>query len=55
MALDRAGPSEVSRARIDQSVVEPLMAPLVVIVLDVLADDSPKVAFAERDHLSDAL
>jgi hypothetical protein len=31
------------------------MVPLAVIVLDVLADDSPKVAFADRNHLADAL
>jgi hypothetical protein len=31
------------------------MVPLTVVVLDVLAEDSPKMAFAVRNHLADAL
>jgi len=55
MALDRAATANATRTSIDQSVVEPLMVPLTVIVLDVLADDLPKVAFAPRNDLFDAL
>ena len=54
MALDRTGTAEVTVAAIDQSVTDSLMVPLKVIVLDVLADDSPKMAFTDRDHLADA-
>jgi hypothetical protein len=42
MALYRAGTAEVAVAAIDQSVTHSLMVPLTVVVLDVLADDSPK-------------
>lgn len=48
MALDRAG-----TAVVDQLLAEPLKIPLVVVALDLLAEDSPKVAFTERNHLAD--
>jgi hypothetical protein len=55
MATDRSRRSTVIAAWVDQSIVEPLVIPLPVIVLDVFADDLPKMAFAEGNHLSDAL
>jgi hypothetical protein len=55
MALDHSAGAEAARASIDQLIPEPLMVPLCVIVLDVLADDSPKMTFAERNHLTDSL
>jgi hypothetical protein len=54
-ALDRGAAVQAALAPLDQSVPESLMVPLAVVVLDGVADDSPKVAFAERDHLVDAL
>jgi hypothetical protein len=53
--LDLAGTAEAIATPVDQSVADSLMLPLAVIVLDVLTDDSPKMAFAERNHLTDAL
>jgi hypothetical protein len=55
MALNRTGTAEAIVAAIDQSITDSLMVPFAVIVLDVLADDSPKMTFAERNHLTDAL
>jgi hypothetical protein len=55
MALDRTGTAEVHGAPVDQSVSDSLMIPLAVIVLDVFANDSPKMTFAERNNLADAL
>jgi hypothetical protein len=55
MALDRAAAAETARTPIDQSIAEPLVIPFALVVRDVLADDSPKMAFAQRNHLSQAL
>jgi hypothetical protein len=49
-------PDRPARAgRLDQLVVELLVVPLPVVVLDVLGDDPPQVRLAERDHLPEAL
>ena len=53
--LDRATTAETIVALIDQSVANPLVVSLTVIVLDVFANDSPKMTFAERNHLADTL
>jgi hypothetical protein len=55
MARDRTAPFECARVEIDQSVSDSLMIPLAVIVLDVFANDSPEMTFAERNHLAEAL
>ena len=46
MTLDRTAPFERTRVAIDQPVFDCLMVSLAVMVLDVLVDDSPKMAFA---------
>lgn len=53
--LDRTGTAEVVVAPVIQPVVDSLMVPFEVVVLNVLADDSPNMAFAERNRLADAL
>ena len=55
MALDRTTAAERIGSPLDQAVLDSLMVPLEMIVLDVLANDSPKMTFAERDQLADAL
>ena len=52
MAIDRPSPTHVIDASVDQAIAEPLMVPLTVIGLDILADDTPEMAFAERNHLA---
>ena len=55
MALDQTSTAEAIVAPLDQLVGDPLMVPLAVVVLNVLADDSPKMALTVRDHPADAL
>lgn len=55
LALDWTGTATEDSMSIDQAIAKPRMISLVVIVLDIFADDAPEVAFAERNHLADAL
>lgn len=41
-------------ARLDELVVDSLVMPLAVVVLDVLSDDSPEMALAERNDVVEA-
>jgi hypothetical protein len=55
MASDRPSSTDMIYASIDQSIAEPLVISLAVVVLHVLLGHSPKMALAQRNHLAHAL
>jgi hypothetical protein len=55
MALDRVAVAEATQTPTDQPMAEPQMVSLMVIVIELLADGSKKMALDQRNHLSQAL
>ena len=55
VAIDPPARSDVVDASVDQSIAETLMVPLAVVVLDILAHNSPKMPLAKWNHVADTL